>query len=208
VRGRLTTPKNGKGRQVAVPPGLASALLDLLAERRRDTLQRGWPDIPEWVFLSATGGPLDERNFNRTWERVRRRARKSGVRPLKLHCTRHTYASTALAAGKSLRWVAEQLDYQNPEFTLRTYAHLMPQEETDLSFADFGGKPAGLVRGRGGVSRVPKRPSAAPATEAAPESENAPALSGRRRYQNLEHETRFELATLTLAKRTKGEGNQ
>jgi integrase len=26
VRGRLTTPKNGKGRQIAMPPGFASAL--------------------------------------------------------------------------------------------------------------------------------------------------------------------------------------
>lgn len=73
-----------------------------------------------------SGGQLDERNFTRTWDRVRRRAQKSGVRPLKLHCTRHTYASTALAAGKSLRWVADQLGRQNPEFALRTYAHLMP----------------------------------------------------------------------------------
>ena len=29
--------------------------------------------------------------------------------------------------------------HSNPELTLRQYAHMLPQEETDLSFADFGG---------------------------------------------------------------------
>jgi hypothetical protein len=146
--------------------------------------------MPEWVFCSQTGGLLGERNFSRTWLRLRRRAQKAGVRPLKLHCTRHTYASTALAAGKSLRWVADQLGHQNPEFTLRTYAHLMPQEESDLSFADFGGS---------------LRPYTAPALEASSKAQNAPDLSGREHSVLMEHETRFELASLTLAKRKRGE---
>jgi hypothetical protein len=79
---------------------------------------------------------------------------------------------------KSLRWVADQLGHQNPEFTLRTYAHLMPQEETDLSFADFGG---------------PGRPCTATPPEAAAENKNAPATSGRGHSVFMEHETRFEL---------------
>jgi len=60
-------------------------------------------------------------------------------RPLKLHCTRHTYASLALASGKSVKWVAEQLGHASPELTLRVYAHVLREEETDLSFLDFVG---------------------------------------------------------------------
>ena len=67
---------------------------------------------------------------------------------------------------------------------LRTYAHLMPQEESDLSFADFDG---------------PGRPYTAPASEPAAPKQNAPAASGRGHSVFMEHETRFELATLTLA---------
>ena len=93
------------------------------------------------------GGAIEERNFERTWQRIRRRAQKAGARPLKLHCARHTYASRALAAGKSVRWVADQLGHANPELTLRTYAHVLPDREEDLSFADF-------VE----VSGVPERP--------------------------------------------------
>ena len=45
----------------------------------------------------------------------------------------------ALASGKSVRWVASQLGHANPELTLRVYAHALREEETDLSFLDFGG---------------------------------------------------------------------
>ena len=80
----------------------------------------------------------DPRNVVRAWYRVRRRAQKKGVRPLKLHATRHTWATLALQAGKSVRWVADQLGHADPALTMRVYAHAMREEETDLSFAEFG----------------------------------------------------------------------
>src|SRR5262245_29169246 len=40
---------------------------------------------------------------------------------------------------KSVRWVADQLGHADPALTLRVYAHAMREEETDLSFAEFGG---------------------------------------------------------------------
>ena len=52
---------------------------------------------------------------------------------------RHIGATAALGAGKSVRWVADQLGHSDPALTLRVYAHAMREEETDLSFADFGG---------------------------------------------------------------------
>jgi hypothetical protein len=119
--------------------GLAEVLFDLLAARRRQALASGWPEVPEWVFCSDVGNALEERNFSREWYRLRRRAEKEGIRPLKLHTTRHTWATFALQAGKSLRWVAEQLGHSDPGFTLRVYAHATRENESDLSFADFGG---------------------------------------------------------------------
>jgi len=117
---------------------LADCLVDLFAERRRQTLSGAWSEVPEWVFCPETGGPLEARNFERTWFRVRRRARAMGVRPFKFHAARHTYASLALASGKSIRWTADQLGHASPMLTLKTYAHAMKEEEADLSFADFG----------------------------------------------------------------------
>jgi integrase len=132
TKGVLVTPKSGKARVVAMPPSLAEALFDLLGERRQECLRRGWPELPAWVFASEAGTPLDEGNLTRAWHRVRRRAQKEGVRPFKLHAARHTFASLALAAGRSIRWVADQLGHANPELTLRTYSHSLPVEEADL----------------------------------------------------------------------------
>ena len=73
---------------------------------------------------------------------------------------RHTYASLALASGKSIRWVAEQLGHSNPELTLRVYAHAMPEEEVDLSFLDFGGTkrhPRGTKRIGASAMKRPHR---------------------------------------------------
>jgi hypothetical protein len=120
---------------------LAEELLDLLALRHRQLIERGWREVPPWVFCSETGAAPDERNCERVWYRVRRRAQKLGVRPLKLHTARHTYASMALAAGKSVKWVADQLGHSSPMLTLKTYAHAMREEEVDLSFATFGESP-------------------------------------------------------------------
>ena len=146
TRGAPTTPKSGKSRTIKMPQTLASQLFDLLAERRVAALRRGWSEVPEAVFCSEAGTPLDERNVTRTWQRIRRRAQKLGVRPLKLHAARHTWATLALRAGKSIRWVAEQPGHSDPALTLRVYAHAMREEETDLSFAEFGGTKSGSER--------------------------------------------------------------
>ncbi len=136
---RETTPKSGKSRVIAMTEGLAAVLFDLLAVRRRQVLARGWREIPEWVFCSDVGTALEERNFAREWYRFRRRAEMEGFRPLTLHTTRHTWATLALQAGKSVGWVADQLGHADPALTLRAYAHAMREAESDLSFAEFGG---------------------------------------------------------------------
>ncbi len=143
VHGKLTTPKSGKARSVVLSPPLPARVLhDLHAERRREALGRGWHDVPDVVFCDQRGGNCDERNLHRAWSRLRRRAAKEGVRPLRLHDARHTFASHALAAGKSVRWVAAQLGHANPELTLRVYTHVLREEEEDLSFLDYESEAA------------------------------------------------------------------
>ena len=50
-----------------------------------------------------------------------------------------SWATHVLGAGKSIKWVADQLGHADPALTLRVYAHAMKEEERDLSFAEFGG---------------------------------------------------------------------
>ena len=173
----LTTPKSGKSRRVMMTESLTQVMFDLLAERQRESLNKGWASVPEWVFCSEVGTAPNPRNIARVWGRVRRRAQKKGVRPLKLHCARHTWATFALQAGKSIRWVADQLGHADPALTLRVYAHAMLEEEIDLSFAEFGS---------------PRRPYTAPTDEdEIPESRNY--LKSMARREGFEPPTlRFE----------------
>jgi len=164
---QVRPPKSGKGRTVALAQPLASILRDVLSERRAQCLRYQWPEVPELVFCSETGGPLDDRNVSRSWGRVRRKAQKRGVRPLRLHDARHTFASIALASGKSVVWVAAQLGHHSSTLTLGTYSHFMPNEETDLSFLDFAasdGTPAApaleaRLRSRKSHRETPRRDS-------------------------------------------------
>ena len=108
------------------------------------------------------------------------------MRPLRLHDARHTFASLAVASGKSVRWVASQLGHANPELTLRVYAHAMREEETDLSFLDFGGTkrhPRGTKPIATGRKTKPLR------------------ATPRRGKRILERETGLEPATLSLGRR-------
>jgi hypothetical protein len=160
-------------------------------ELKKSRLKHGWAEIPEWVFCSEIGGFLDGRNLTRTWHRVRRKGQKEGVRPLRLHDARHTFASLALASGKSVRWVASQLGHANPELTLRVYAHALREEETDLSFLDFGASRSQS----GGTRRHPRGTK----HRAVVANEKPLRATPRRGSRMLEHETGLEPATPTLA---------
>lgn len=91
------------------------------------------------------------------------------MRPLTLHCTRHSWATHALAAGKSNRWVADRLGHGDPSLTMRVYAHAQPEEEDDVSFADYGAParpytaPPSSTPHRN-ISQVRERPGAAGTT--------------------------------------------
>ncbi len=96
---------------------------------------------PIWILLIvllATGGQWDEHNFGRAWKRLRSRcvddAGKALVRPLSFRCCRHTFASWALEAGKSIVWLQHAFAHASPETTLRRDSHWVPQEHEDMSF--------------------------------------------------------------------------
>ena len=65
--------------------------------------------------------------------------------------------------------------------TLKTYAHANPEEEMDLSFADFE------------VRDGPERLYPAPTSATDNKHKSAPDLTGRGRSRFLEHETGLEL---------------
>lgn len=126
THGQVAAPKSGKGRTVVASAEVLGALAVL-----QESAQVGVP----WIFCGPDGNqPLGEDRFQARWRAVQTEAASRGVRPLAFHCARHTFASLALSAGKSVRWVADMLGHADPQVTLRVYAHALPTDGADLSF--------------------------------------------------------------------------
>ena len=127
VRKRVTTPKNGKTRRVDMSLQLINTIKRLLARRKAEALKRGesLDDVMEdWVFTTPQGTQLDPNNLRK---RVFYRAlAMAGLRRVRFHDLRHTYASLLIQQGESLAYVKDQLGHHSIQITVDTYGHLVP----------------------------------------------------------------------------------
>ncbi len=127
-------PKSGKAREV--PMGAAGPELRAELEQMARTrpAREGLHTDPELVSRSPTGLPIEERNLAGAWESLRRLAARYGVRPLRLHDARHTFASHAIESGVSPSRVASWLGHASAETTHRIYVHIVPPEREISGF--------------------------------------------------------------------------
>ncbi|MEI6126711.1 MAG: tyrosine-type recombinase/integrase [Pseudomonadota bacterium] len=125
ARGKVGTPKNGKARRVDVSKQLNETLLDLKHQRKVQAVKMGWGKVPEWVFISETGGPIDAANWrNRVFNKA---LDKAGLRKIHPHMLRHTYASFLIQSGVSLAYIRDQLGHHSIKVTVDIYGHLAPE---------------------------------------------------------------------------------
>jgi integrase len=122
--GRIDTPKSGHGRTVDMSDELAGVLLRLQVERKAETLKQGWREMPEWVFCTEAGTPLDESRVRK----VMRKTLKAARLPLHFspHCLRHTFASLLLQQGESPAYVQRKLGHASIQLTVDTYGKWLP----------------------------------------------------------------------------------
>ena len=121
---QITTPKSGESRRVDMSLELTQALKDLYLDRQLDTAAKGWEEVPEWIFCSETGGLLHPNNLR---DRVFYRALKAaGLRKVRFHDLRHTFASLLLQQGESPVYVKEQMGHSSIQITVDLYGHLIP----------------------------------------------------------------------------------
>jgi len=129
-------PKGGREREVPLPDVLALALSEHLRERPARQVTLPWREpggedrAAMLVFTSRESNALDRNYYNRhVWKPSLIAAGAEPSRANGMHALRHHYASVLLDGGVSIRAVADYLGHADPGFTLRTYAHLMPQAE-------------------------------------------------------------------------------
>lgn len=125
-RGVLDTPKTSSSvRDVDLLPTVVEALRAQRAQQAAMRLRRGLPaPARDHVFTDELGRPVDQDILRRgVWHQTLKRA---GLRRRAVYHLRHTFASTALGAGESPAWVAQQLGHSGLHQLFTTYARFIP----------------------------------------------------------------------------------
>jgi integrase len=86
-------------------------------------LKNGWGTIPEWVFVNSEGKPFDKKMSETAFYKALERA---GLRKVRIHDLRHTYASFLIQAGESLPYIRDQMGHHSIKVTVDIYGHLVP----------------------------------------------------------------------------------
>ncbi len=128
VRGTISSVKTKHGnRKVDCSDELLKALSDLRKHRLEEAMKKGNPSCSEWVFCTRDGKPESwGSNKRRT---LKRNLKKAGLRDIRFHDLRHTFASLLLAQGAPVTYVSNQLGHANPNITMQVYAHWIPSDD-------------------------------------------------------------------------------
>jgi integrase len=150
----FSPPKGGREREVPLPDLVSVALAEQLRRSPAVDVTLPWvepggkPCNSSLVFVNRDGGPLTRAYFtHNAWKPALKAAGVERNRANGMHALRHHFASVLLDGGVSIRAVAEYLGHHDPGFTLRTYAHLMPDSEDRARTAiDAAHAPADSMR--------------------------------------------------------------
>ncbi len=102
---------------------LFSVLKSLLTAKKKEALKKGKPLSDLDLLFSKDGEILEQNYIRRIHERI---LRKAGLRKVRIHDLRHTYASILLSLGESPAYVKEQLGHHSIQMTVDIYGHLIP----------------------------------------------------------------------------------
>lgn len=133
-------PKNKQPRTITVAPTIMKLLQkhklhqsEIKMKNRNRYNDHGLVFAKEWSELQSTpdglGNPLQMNNIGQ--RQFARLIKKAGVKKIKFHGMRHTFATLALASGTQPHVVQQMLGHKRIEITLGIYGHVLPnmQEE-------------------------------------------------------------------------------
>ena len=151
-RGKISVTKNGKDRKVDMSTQLTRCLDELLSKRRAEALREEMkkPDRidaativnavrEDWLFTTPKiiakaedanlepkkrgGSQVDPSNLRKLFHRL---LVDAGMRRVRFHDLRHTFASLLLQNGETPTYVKEQMGHSSIQVTVDIYGHLVP----------------------------------------------------------------------------------
>jgi len=127
VLGEVTNLKTKSGRRrVDLSDDLLETLSNLRRQIQEEAMRKGRNEIPKWIFSNRQGNFLDISHVKRY--HFKRVLRKAGLRDIRFHDLRHTFASQLLCNGANILYVSQQLGHANPQITMKIYSHWIPND--------------------------------------------------------------------------------
>jgi integrase len=124
VQGRVNRTKTDKTRRVDLSDEVLATFHDLLRRKKEERMARGKNEIPDWVFANSNENAPDMQNIkNHYFFKCLQRA---GLRRIRFHDLRHTFASLLIQNGEPLAYVKDQLGHASIKMTVDVYGHLVP----------------------------------------------------------------------------------
>jgi len=121
-KGRMTDTKNHKQRRVDMTLHLTETSKTHRTAQKRDALKTGKP-VSEFVFSGVRDELINRSSFQNALNRCTERA---GLRRVRTHSLRHSYATIRLMKGHNVGDVSYQLGHSSIKITYDVYAHWMP----------------------------------------------------------------------------------
>ncbi len=124
---QFVSPKTETSRRaVRLQPGLLVELqaYRIAQDQMRQVMRDEYTDYG-LIFCQANGRPLDARNLLQRdfWGSLRR----AGLRRIRFHDLRHTFAALLIAQGAHPKAIQEAMGHSSIVVTMNTYGHLMPR---------------------------------------------------------------------------------
>jgi integrase len=121
----IGSPKSGQARRVDVPEALVARLHERMTVREAAAAVAGL-ELSHWIFPAPSNAdkPMNGAFLRfKVWYRLLRLA---GLRGVRLHELRHTYASLLLQAREPIDYVKAQLGHSSIHVTVDRYGHFIP----------------------------------------------------------------------------------
>ena len=123
---RIKCTKTARVRRFRIGPSVIAALRFQQEQQQERRRLCGADYKGDLIFCGPDGSFMWPHLVSQT---IVRRMQKAGIKNASLHTTRHSHASILLSKGVPLVAVSARLGHANSNITLKTYAHMLPEDD-------------------------------------------------------------------------------